>query len=94
MTAEEQAIDDWFKYEYGLQQAFHGKYNVPKAAEDELSAEYKRRHTELINARHAAEKQAARELKAADTRVCEACGAPLPIRRGRIPKRCEDCKLS
>ena len=92
VNAAEKEIDEWFRSEHLKLQAQHGRYNVPKDAEDQLSEEYKRRHNVLIDQRHQAEKQAAREAKAADTRVCEACGTPLPIKRGRAPKRCEDCK--
>jgi hypothetical protein len=93
MNAAEQEIDDWFKAEYHKLQDQHGRYHVPREAEQELSEEYKRRHVVLIDKRNNAAKQAAKEARAEETnRVCEVCLEVLPIKRGRIPKRCEKHK--
>lgn len=86
MNAAEQEIETWWKTEYHKLQDLHGRYGVPPEAERELSEEYKRRHTVLIEQRNNAAKYAEREAN--NERKCEVCLAPLPIRRGRPPKRC------
>lgn len=56
-----------------------------------IDAELHNRHQSLIDARIEAQKQAQRALTAAE-RTCEVCLEPLPVRKGRAPKRCETCK--
>lgn len=57
-----------------------------------LMEEYKQAHQELIDLRIQKEHEAARAERAALTRICEICAEPLPIRKGRAPKRCKTCK--
>lgn len=58
--------------------------------EAEISAWYKEQHQILIDERVAEERKAAREAN--NERKCEVCLTPLPIKKGKAPKRCEDHK--
>ncbi len=91
MTAEEE-IESWYKDAYRELQKLHGRYGVPYEDASTLNEQYKQRHNLLILERIAAEKREEQERRAAETRICELCGNTLPIKRGRAPKRCEECK--
>lgn len=56
-------------------------------AELAISSWYKEQHKLLIDERHRLEKVAARSAP-----LCEVCGDEMPVRPGRPPSRCEDCR--